>query len=643
MKNFVQHGNTLTLPAPYDVVSGAGFQVGALFAIAIGDAAASAQVEGVTCGVYTLPKSSNQAWAIGARIYWDDVNKRCDSDSAKGRLIGVATVAAANPSAVGYVRLNGGAVGNGGSAATAPGQPAKPLLTAMAGAVSLAWTPGAAGSTATTSNTWTDINGNVTQLTTNPQTITAPAGTPYTGTVTTLNAQGAGPASPQADAVTVGATTAFKNTGTMRLVGTQAQILYPAPVNFSGGRSSRIIKLQAPGPAIGCRISVHNLSPTVGVDYVKASIAATDIAAFDTPAKAYNAYADGVMHNVTASGADPLGFNKATWGGAPQSRRLEPSNAVLPSFGYDNQQDTVTSDVIMGLVPKRATDRTNEEYYYLLRLTIGTVQNLDGMCTPTVGTVTGLISEYTNSNGADAPLCYGGDLGLVDGVDGGYTIPAALKPEAMPVFTVEWIYPQSLAAITILEDGDSITEGYKWPRLGSNRKSTPARPLHHVNLGGSTTRTESFLGNMYLYLQTNAKPDYVLMPIISVNNYSPLSSFNLASAQAEFTRLQAVEAFLTGLGIKIIWWTPFNFGANPASSDTTSAWGYLYNSAKAYAASKGITFMDINGDSRMVRSVYNASGNPTGWIDPDNTHPSNPAGINGFAAVYTDTLTSLGF
>ena len=87
-------------------------------------------------------------------------------------------------------------------APTVPGQPAKPTLTAMAGAVSLAWTPGAAGSTATTGNTWTDINGNVTQLTMNPQVITAPPGSPYTGTVTTLNAQGAGPASVQADTVT---------------------------------------------------------------------------------------------------------------------------------------------------------------------------------------------------------------------------------------------------------------------------------------------------------------------------------------------------------------------------------------------------------------------------------------------------------
>lgn len=446
------------------------------------------------------------------------------------------------------------------------------------------------------------------------------------------------------DAVTMQAgEVSFKNTGTMRLVGTQNQILYPAPVTYSGGRASRIIKLQAPGPAIGCRISVHNLSPTVGLDYVKASIAATDIAAFDTAANAYNVYVNGATHNVTASGADPLGFNKATWGGAAQSRRLELTNPILPAFGYNNQQDTVTSDPIMGLVPKRATDRTNEEYYYLLRLTLGTVQNLDGICSPTVAVATGLVADYTNTNAADAPLCYGGDLGLVDGVDGAYTIPAALKPEAQPVFSVEWIYPSSLAATTLVHVGDSITEGYRWPRLAVNRKSTPSRPLHHVNLGGSTTRTASFLGNMYLYLQSNARPDYVVLPIISVNNYSPISSFNLTNAQAEYARLQEVAAYLTGLGIKIIWWTPFNFGVNPAPGDLTSAWGYLYNNAKSYAASNGITFMDINGDPRLVRSVYNASTNPTGWIDPDNTHPSNPAGINGFAAVYTDTLTALGF
>lgn len=111
MKNFVQEGTTLTLLAPYAVASGGGFQVGALFAVASCDAAAGAPVEGVTRGVFVLPKTGAQAWAIGARVYWDDANKRCDSDSTKGGLIGVAVTAAANPSTEGSVRLNGVSVG----------------------------------------------------------------------------------------------------------------------------------------------------------------------------------------------------------------------------------------------------------------------------------------------------------------------------------------------------------------------------------------------------------------------------------------------------------------------------------------------------------------------------------------------------
>lgn len=85
---------------------------------------------------------------------------------------------------------------------TLPGQPAKPVLTAMTGAVSLAWSPGAAGASENMSSIWTDINGKVTPLTTNPQVIAAAVGALYTGTVSTLNAQGTGPASAQADAVT---------------------------------------------------------------------------------------------------------------------------------------------------------------------------------------------------------------------------------------------------------------------------------------------------------------------------------------------------------------------------------------------------------------------------------------------------------
>jgi predicted RecA/RadA family phage recombinase len=105
MNNKIQNGDTLTMVAPYDVASGGGFQVGAIFAVAAVAALLGAAVEGVREGVFTLPKTAAQAWAQGDKIYWDNVNKRCDSDSTVGLLIGAAAVNAANPSATGDVVL----------------------------------------------------------------------------------------------------------------------------------------------------------------------------------------------------------------------------------------------------------------------------------------------------------------------------------------------------------------------------------------------------------------------------------------------------------------------------------------------------------------------------------------------------------
>lgn len=111
MKNYVQDGENLDLLAPYDVVAGAGFLVGSLFAVAVDDALSGASVVGCTEGVFTLAKTSAQAWTVGQRIYWDNANKRCDSDGTVGILIGAATAVAANPSATGNVTLNEGVPG----------------------------------------------------------------------------------------------------------------------------------------------------------------------------------------------------------------------------------------------------------------------------------------------------------------------------------------------------------------------------------------------------------------------------------------------------------------------------------------------------------------------------------------------------
>lgn len=105
MRNYVQKGNTLTLAAPYAVLSGAGMLVGSIFGVAVNDAADGATVEADVVGVFDLKKTSAQAWTVGAKIYWDNTNKECTTTSSGNTLIGVATAAAANPSATGRVRL----------------------------------------------------------------------------------------------------------------------------------------------------------------------------------------------------------------------------------------------------------------------------------------------------------------------------------------------------------------------------------------------------------------------------------------------------------------------------------------------------------------------------------------------------------
>lgn len=96
MKNFVQPGNTLTLTAPYAVVSGDGLLVGAIFGIASGTAALGESVETALTGVFDITKVGAQAWTVGAKVYWDNTNKRCTTVSTDNTLIGVAVEAGAS-------------------------------------------------------------------------------------------------------------------------------------------------------------------------------------------------------------------------------------------------------------------------------------------------------------------------------------------------------------------------------------------------------------------------------------------------------------------------------------------------------------------------------------------------------------------
>lgn len=107
MKNYIQAGDVLTVPAPAAVLSGAGVLVGSLFGVACANAASGAEVELQTTGVFEMPKATGAAWTIGQRLYWDDTAKNMTGTASTNKLVGIAVLAAASGDTVGIVRLSG--------------------------------------------------------------------------------------------------------------------------------------------------------------------------------------------------------------------------------------------------------------------------------------------------------------------------------------------------------------------------------------------------------------------------------------------------------------------------------------------------------------------------------------------------------
>lgn len=121
-RNFVQPGSQIEITAPTGgVTSGVGVLVGSVFGVALVTAVAGATAAIATDGVWTLTKLNTEVWIVGDKIYWDNANARASNVLAAGfRLIGHATVAAANPSTTGYVRLGDGIALVDDDAAPAP-------------------------------------------------------------------------------------------------------------------------------------------------------------------------------------------------------------------------------------------------------------------------------------------------------------------------------------------------------------------------------------------------------------------------------------------------------------------------------------------------------------------------------------------
>jgi predicted RecA/RadA family phage recombinase len=110
MKNQVQQGDAINVTAPSGgLVSGNAYMIGAaLFGVS---ATTVAQALGGVLwrkGVFTLAKVSAQAWAAGDVIYWSPSASACTNvNSSSDQKVGIATLAAANPTSIGTVCLTG--------------------------------------------------------------------------------------------------------------------------------------------------------------------------------------------------------------------------------------------------------------------------------------------------------------------------------------------------------------------------------------------------------------------------------------------------------------------------------------------------------------------------------------------------------
>lgn len=106
--NITQTGSVITVAMPYDRTSGQGVLVGALFGVCLNTALSGAQNAVETHCVATLPKLAGTAWTVGARIFWDDTLRQCDTTNTLDFCVGVAAAAAASGDTTGSVFVTGG-------------------------------------------------------------------------------------------------------------------------------------------------------------------------------------------------------------------------------------------------------------------------------------------------------------------------------------------------------------------------------------------------------------------------------------------------------------------------------------------------------------------------------------------------------
>lgn len=109
MNNFIREGDVVPFTAPGGgVVAGALVRIGTLVVVAQTTAAATLPFEGMSEGVFLLPKIAGVAWTEGQALYHDSTANNIGTVvSATTMRVGVAAAAALSGDVLGQVRLNG--------------------------------------------------------------------------------------------------------------------------------------------------------------------------------------------------------------------------------------------------------------------------------------------------------------------------------------------------------------------------------------------------------------------------------------------------------------------------------------------------------------------------------------------------------
>jgi predicted RecA/RadA family phage recombinase len=107
-KNYVGPGDKVQVTAPYALTSGQGCLVQALFGVAQNNADNNAPVVLDTTGVYDLTKEPSLAIAQGARVFWDNTNRRITTTTTGNFNVGFAWAAAAAADTTVRVKLDRG-------------------------------------------------------------------------------------------------------------------------------------------------------------------------------------------------------------------------------------------------------------------------------------------------------------------------------------------------------------------------------------------------------------------------------------------------------------------------------------------------------------------------------------------------------